>query len=117
MSAVPAERADARPRSVSELRSRFRQGKTELLDHFREARATSASATRLLRALTKHVDQTLLFFRINDVPRFKKSFRAVIPSIATTGEVLAFNRLFKAMRTRLGSDPTQPPTPARALTP
>ena len=60
MSAVPAERADARPRSVSELRSRFRQGKTELLDHFREARATSASATRLLRALTKHVDQTLL---------------------------------------------------------
>ncbi len=61
MSAVPEVRADARPkRSVSELRSRFRQGKTALLDHFRESRATSPSATRLLRALTKHVDQTLL---------------------------------------------------------
>ncbi|HEY2927448.1 [protein-PII] uridylyltransferase [Piscinibacter sp.] len=61
MSAVPEVRADARPaRSVSELRSRFREGKAALLAHFREARATSPSATRLLRALTKHVDQTLL---------------------------------------------------------
>ena len=61
MSAVPEGRPDARPpRSVSELRSRFRQGKAALLDHFRETRATSTSATRLLRALTKHVDQTLL---------------------------------------------------------
>ncbi|HJW12447.1 MAG TPA: [protein-PII] uridylyltransferase [Albitalea sp.] len=59
MSAVPEIRARP-PRSVSELRSRFREGKAELLAHFRESRATSPSATRLLRALTRHVDQTLL---------------------------------------------------------
>src|SRR5204862_1525554 len=56
MSALPEARA---PRSVSELRSRFRQGKAELLDHFRESRATSTAATRLIRTLTRHVDQTL----------------------------------------------------------
>jgi len=61
MSAVPEDRNPARPsRSVSELRSRFRQGKAALLDQFRNSRATSPSATRLLRALTRHVDQTLL---------------------------------------------------------
>jgi [protein-PII] uridylyltransferase len=61
MSAVPEVRAAARTaRSVSELRSRFREGKAALLEHFREARAASPSATQLLRALTRHVDQTLL---------------------------------------------------------
>ncbi len=61
MSAVPEDRDKARPAgSVSELRSRFRQGKNQLLDHFRESRATSTSATGLVRALTKHVDQTLI---------------------------------------------------------
>jgi [protein-PII] uridylyltransferase len=51
--------AEARPRSVGELRSRFRQGKAALIDHFREARASSTAASRLVKALTKHVDVTL----------------------------------------------------------
>ncbi|RQP23814.1 [protein-PII] uridylyltransferase [Piscinibacter terrae] len=51
--------AEARPRSVGELRSRFRQGKAALIDHFREARASSTAASRLVKALTKHVDGTL----------------------------------------------------------
>ncbi|HUG26101.1 [protein-PII] uridylyltransferase [Piscinibacter sp.] len=60
MSAVPEARGPERPpRSVSELRSRFRQGKAALIEHFREARPTSTAATRLVRALTRHVDQTL----------------------------------------------------------
>jgi [protein-PII] uridylyltransferase len=61
MSAVPEQREPARPpRSVSELRSRFRQGKAALLEHFRESRPTSTAATRLIRSLTRHVDQTLI---------------------------------------------------------
>src|SRR5947208_14165506 len=60
MSAVPEPREPARrPRSVSELRSRFRQGKAALIEHFRASRPTSTAATRLVRALTRHVDQTL----------------------------------------------------------
>ncbi|HJV62900.1 MAG TPA: [protein-PII] uridylyltransferase [Albitalea sp.] len=58
MSVVPEARAAA-PRSVSELRSRFRQGKAELIEHFRASRPTSTAAMRLVRALTRHVDQTL----------------------------------------------------------
>jgi deferrochelatase/peroxidase EfeB len=54
--------------------------------------------------------QALLFFWIDDPVQFKNSFRPLIPSIATTAEVLSFNRLFKAMRNRLDSDPTGPPT-------
>src|SRR5690349_9716478 len=61
MSAVTDLREPARPpRSVSELRSRFRQGKAELLAHFSESRPTSTAATRLIRSLTRHVDQTLV---------------------------------------------------------
>jgi len=58
MSALPEARQPA-PRSVGELRSRFRQGKAALLEHFRESRATSTAASKLLKALTKHVDVTL----------------------------------------------------------
>ena len=58
MSALPETRRAA-PRSVGELRSRFRQGKLALLDHFRESRATTTAATRLIRTLTRHVDATL----------------------------------------------------------
>ncbi len=58
MSALPEARQPA-PRSVGELRSRFRQGKAALLDYFRGSRATSTAASRLLKALTKHVDLTL----------------------------------------------------------
>ncbi|WP_374427107.1 [protein-PII] uridylyltransferase [Ideonella dechloratans] len=44
---------------MSEIRQRFKQGKAELLDHFREARPTVTSASRLMKALAKHVDTTL----------------------------------------------------------
>ena len=46
--------------SVAELRSRFRQGKAELLKHFGESRPTAPAATRLLKALARHVDATLI---------------------------------------------------------
>jgi [protein-PII] uridylyltransferase len=47
------------PGSVATLRARFRDGKAELLAHFREARATAPAATQLTRALARHVDTTL----------------------------------------------------------
>jgi Dyp-type peroxidase family len=54
--------------------------------------------------------QTLLFLRIDNPTQFKTWLKGQIPSIATLGEVLAFNRLFKSMRSRLGTDPTGQPT-------
>ncbi len=57
MSAVPEPRAAG---SVAALRARYRDGKRALLDHFREARATATGATQLLKALTRHVDATLV---------------------------------------------------------
>lgn len=48
------------PRSISEQRAQFREGKAALLTHFRESRPTAPAATRLVRALARHVDQTLL---------------------------------------------------------
>ncbi len=45
--------------SVAELRERFRSGKAALLAHFRDSRAAAPAATHLLRALARHVDQTL----------------------------------------------------------
>jgi [protein-PII] uridylyltransferase len=45
--------------SVADLRTRFRQGKQTLLQNFRQGRPTTAAATRLLRELCRHVDQTL----------------------------------------------------------
>ncbi len=48
------------PRSISEQRAQFREGKGALLDHFRASRPTAPAATRLVRALARHVDQTLL---------------------------------------------------------
>jgi [protein-PII] uridylyltransferase len=41
------------------LRTRFREGKQELLTRFRGVRPTAPAATRLLRDLTRHVDHTL----------------------------------------------------------
>jgi [protein-PII] uridylyltransferase len=52
--------APAAARSLAEQRSRFREGKAALMSHFRESRATAPAATRLVRALARHVDQTLL---------------------------------------------------------
>ncbi|NKI92640.1 [protein-PII] uridylyltransferase [Rhizobacter sp. SG703] len=50
----------AAARSLAEQRSRFREGKAALMAHFSESRATAPAATRLVRALARHVDQTLL---------------------------------------------------------
>jgi [protein-PII] uridylyltransferase len=47
------------PPTVAELRSRFREGKRALIEHFRQSRPTATAATRLLRGLTRHVDATL----------------------------------------------------------
>jgi [protein-PII] uridylyltransferase len=41
------------------LRTAFRDGKAELLEHFRDSRPTVTAAMRLLRAITRHVDTTL----------------------------------------------------------
>ena len=61
MSAAPGLSAPgSAPRSVSELRSRFRQGKAALIEQFRQSRPSSTAATRLVRSLARHVDQTLI---------------------------------------------------------
>jgi len=46
--------------SVVALKAQFREGKQALLERFRNARPTAPAATRLIRDLAKHVDQTLL---------------------------------------------------------
>jgi [protein-PII] uridylyltransferase len=46
--------------SLAELRTRFRDGKAALLEHFRASRPTAPAAATLLRALSRHVDETLL---------------------------------------------------------
>jgi [protein-PII] uridylyltransferase len=45
--------------SVAAMRARFRDGKAALLEHFRESRPTALAATRLTKALTRHVDSHL----------------------------------------------------------
>ncbi len=46
--------------SVAALRAQFRQGKVALLAHFVESRPTATAASRLVRALARHVDTTLM---------------------------------------------------------
>ena len=46
--------------AAGDLRARFRQQKAELLAHFAASRPTAPAASRLIRALTRLVDQTLL---------------------------------------------------------
>ncbi len=41
------------------LRAQFRDGKRALIAHFMQARATAPAATRLIKALTRHVDASL----------------------------------------------------------
>ena len=60
MAAVLDAPTPAAAPSLAELRQRFRAGKAALLDHFRESRPTAPAAARLIRALSRHVDQTLL---------------------------------------------------------
>ncbi|MEY2891228.1 MAG: hypothetical protein RJA98_1136, partial [Pseudomonadota bacterium] len=47
-------------RSISELRQRLKHGKGELLDHFRDTRPTAPAAARLVKALARHTDQSLV---------------------------------------------------------
>jgi [protein-PII] uridylyltransferase len=54
---VPAP--GAAPDSVAQMRTRFRDGKRALIDHFLQSRASATAATQLIRALTRHVDATL----------------------------------------------------------
>ncbi|HET9644850.1 MAG TPA: [protein-PII] uridylyltransferase [Burkholderiaceae bacterium] len=44
---------------ISHLRQQFRDGKTALIQHFRESRASVPEVMRLIRGLTRHVDATL----------------------------------------------------------
>jgi Dyp-type peroxidase family len=48
--------------------------------------------------------QTLLFLKITDVQEFKQWLKDLTPFVATTAEVLTFNRLFKEIRTRRHSE-------------
>ncbi len=45
---------------IGALRARFREGKAALLAEFGASRASTAAASRLLRALCRHADQTLV---------------------------------------------------------
>jgi len=56
---MTARTAPAAPAGVPELRTRFRDGKSALLAHFLESRASATAATTLLRDLVRHVDATL----------------------------------------------------------
>src|SRR5947209_8431858 len=44
--------------------------------------------------------ETLIFLSIDDPDSCKSWLRSLVPLIATAEEVVAFNRLFKAIRTR-----------------
>lgn len=48
--------------------------------------------------------QTLLFLRITDAVSAREWLKALVPFVATTSEVLAFNRLFKEIRRRRKAD-------------
>src|SRR4051812_28984995 len=48
--------------------------------------------------------QTLIFLRIAEPSAFSTWLKELVPSIATMDEVLSFNRIFKAMRFRRGSE-------------
>jgi Dyp-type peroxidase family len=48
--------------------------------------------------------QTLLFYKIEKVSDFKKWLKDFVPFIATSAEVLAFNRLYKSLRRRRKKD-------------
>ena len=59
LSAQASAQTTAAATALPLLRQRFKDGKAALIGHFREARPTAAGATRLLRALARHVDATL----------------------------------------------------------
>jgi Dyp-type peroxidase family len=45
-------------------------------------------------------NQTLIFLRIEEPKQFRKWLQTLVPFVATTEEVLSFNRLFKSIRSR-----------------
>jgi Dyp-type peroxidase family len=47
-------------------------------------------------------NQTLIFLRIEEPKQFRKWLQTLVPFVATTEEVLSFNRLFKSIRSRRG---------------
>jgi [protein-PII] uridylyltransferase len=57
--ASPAPSPDPCGDSVAELREAFRSGKARLVADFKASRATARAASRLLRGLARHVDETL----------------------------------------------------------
>ncbi len=57
---VPANTQPPAETKAATLRARFREGKAELVEHFRVSRPSATAATRLLRSLSRHVDQSLL---------------------------------------------------------
>ena len=57
MSALPE--VTRAPGSTEWLRAQFREGKAALLAHFADSRATAPATSKLVRALTRHVDATL----------------------------------------------------------
>ena len=59
MAAVMEQHASAAT-GLPAMRERFREGKAALLDHFAGSRPTAPAALRLIRALCRHVDDTLL---------------------------------------------------------
>ena len=59
MRQLPAPALQA-PGSVAVLRAGFRNGKAALLARFRDSRPTAHAATRLVKALARHVDATLM---------------------------------------------------------
>ena len=58
MSALPQDPRST-PGGVAALKVRFREGKSALLEGFGAGRASAPAATRLVRALARHVDATL----------------------------------------------------------
>ena len=47
------------PVQLKELRTRYREGKAELIARFMQARPSTRAAQQLLKGLARHVDQTL----------------------------------------------------------
>ena len=56
---MPEPEQAAPPISLAALRAGFKDGKAELLQHFRDSRATATASNQLTRALTRHVDGAL----------------------------------------------------------
>lgn len=55
---------------VTEVRKNFKDGKSALIQQFRDTRPTTSSATRLIHQLAQHVDETLMkLWRVAGLPQ------------------------------------------------